>query len=41
MISSNPDFTAAAATSTLYFQTRSSYGFVQPSPPELVQTPPP
>ena len=38
MISSKPAFTAAAATSTLYFQTRLSYGFVHPRPASFVQT---
>jgi hypothetical protein len=40
MISSKPAFPAATATSTLYFQTRLSYGFVHPRPELVVQTPP-
>ena len=40
MISSKPARAAATATSTLYFQTRRSYGFVQPSPAASRQTEP-
>ena len=40
MISSNPARAAAAATSTLYFQTRRSYGFVHPRPAASLQTEP-
>ena len=41
MISSKPAFAAATAMSTLYFQTRLSYGFVQARPALFVHTPPP